>query len=92
MVEVYHGRVEGTEMTLNARSEHGTVRVEVLQDPNTRRAILGYDRMACVPFAGDEIRSPVRWKEKSFAELQGQEDIVFRFHLEAADLFAYEIR
>ena len=92
MVEVYHGRIEGSEMTINARSEHGAVRVEVLQDPQARRAILGYDRMASVPFKGDEIRSPVRWQNKTFAELQGQEDIVFRFHLEAADLFAYEVR
>ena len=91
MVEVHHGRIEGTKMTINARSEHGTVRVEVLQDPRAPKAILGYDRMACVPFTGDVIKSPVRWRNKSFADLQGQEDIVFRFHLEAADLFAYEI-
>lgn len=91
MVEVYHGRVDGSNMTINARSEHGTIRVEVLQGSRDPKVILGYDRMAYVPFTGDEVSSPVRWQNKSFAELRGQEDIVFRFHLEAADLFAYAI-
>ena len=91
MVEVFHGRVEGPEMTVNARSANGTVRVEALENALAPKPILGFDRASCVPFTGDEIRHPVRWKNKTFAELEGREDVVFRFQLEAADLFAYEV-
>jgi len=91
MVEVFHGRVEGPEMTINARSANGTVRVEALENALAPKPILGFDRASCVPFTGDEIRHPVQWKDKTFAELQGREDVVLRFHLEAADLFAYEV-
>ena len=91
MLEVYHGIVEGDEMTVNARAINGSVRIEVLQGSDSLDPVLGFDKGNCLPFVGDEIQGPVRWKNKSFKELKGKQDIVFRFHIESADLFAYEV-
>jgi len=91
MIEVYHGTVEGDEMTLNTNSINGSVRVEVLQGSDSLEPVLGFDKVSCLPFKGDEIHGFVRWNNKLFKELKGKQDIVFRFHLESADLFAYEV-
>ena len=91
MIEVYHGTVEGDEMTLNTNSINGSVRVEVLQGSDSLEPVLGFDKVNCLPFRGDEIHGFVRWNNKLFKELKGKQDIVFRFHLESADLFAYEV-
>ena len=91
MLEVYHGTVEGDELTVNARAINGSVSIEELQGSDSLEPVLGFDKEDCLPFVGDEIQGPVRWKNKSFKELKGKQDIVFRFHIESADLFAYEV-
>ena len=65
----------------------GAVRTEI-QDER-REAIPGYTLADSVPFRGDEVRGPMRWKSRNdVAELQGRK-VHVRFCIDMATVYAY---
>ena len=87
-VDVYHGKIAGKELYLNAKAR-GSIRVEVLQGLRNPEVIQGFERESCIPFKGDEIRYPVQWKKRKIAELVGKDNIILKFYLEDAELFSF---
>ncbi len=65
----------------------GTVRAELLDED--QKAIPGYTLDECLPFCGDEVRGPMRWKSRdNVAELQGDK-VHVRFCIDMATIYAY---
>ncbi len=64
----------------------GVLRIEVLDENNA--VIKGYGREDCVPFSGDSVDEPVRWKTKN-ALPEGSENIRLRFLLRNASLYSF---
>ena len=76
----------GKEIQINARrSRAGIVEVELRQKG---QPVKGFSFDDCLPFSGDEIWTPCRWKNGAdVAELQGKQ-IELRFRLRSATIFA----
>jgi hypothetical protein len=76
----------GKEIQINARtSRAGVVEFEVRRNG---QALKGFGFDDCVPFSGDEIWVPFRWKNGAdVAELRGKQ-IELRFRLRSAKIFA----
>jgi len=90
MVEVYHGKPEGRELVVNARAAaDGVVRVEAREASG--KVIPGFAAGDCGPIAGDGVRLAAGWGNKSWTDLPKSANIVLRFHLKKAEVFAYEI-
>ena len=47
--------------------------------------------MDCLGFSGDAVSGEIKWRHKSLAELPPDCEINFRFVLDDADFFAYEL-
>lgn len=84
---VRHGHRNGTRLLLNARALHGCVKAEILD--RAGRSIQGFSRDDAIPFEGDALDAEVRWRNRTFADLPGNEELSIRFHLDNADVFAY---
>lgn len=82
-------------------SGKGSVRVEVLQHPqlgyhaddffaskNYTNAFEGFSLDDCVPFSGDRIDAPIRWRDGDLKSLQGKR-VYLRFEITNADLFSF---
>jgi len=75
-------------ITINADASGGAVRVEILNEDGYR--LPGFTKDDAVPVAGDELRLPAVWKEKSLNELPpGRYKL--RLHLNNAEVFAVTI-
>ena len=78
-------RFTGRHLFVNVNAAGGALRVEVLD--RTGRAIAPYGTAQCVPIAEDSTRVRVAWGT-DLAPLAG-ETVRFRFHLSAAQLYAF---
>lgn len=86
---VDHGVPDGKHLLVNARAPLGSIKAQVLdadQDP-----IPGFGIEECIAFTGDDIHGEIIWAGKSLADLPRENTICFRFVLDYADLFAYEL-
>ncbi len=73
-------------LQVNYTGKGGELRVEVCDAEG--KVLPGYEREACEPLRGDELRAPVRWREKN--ELPaGTQPIRLRFLLKNAALYAF---
>ena len=77
------------ELTVNARTARGYVAAEVRDAED--RVIEGFSRDECIPFNGDSLRAPIRWKSKRPSDLPPDQPVILRFYVWEADLFAYEM-
>ena len=77
------------EIMLNAAAMDGRIEVEVLTADGYR--VRGFAREDAVPVTGDGLRLPVRWREKTLAELQPG-SYCLRVFLQNADLYAVTLR
>ena len=94
MAEFYHGPAAGTGLCANLRTHKaGTVRVEIREAQGKGSTpVPGFEAEACTPLRGDHVSAPVTWKTGNWADLAPKRNLVIRFHLDRANLFAYEIR
>jgi hypothetical protein len=75
----------GKEIQINARtSRSGSVEFELRRHA---KALDGFSFADCVPFRGDEIWAPCRWKKADVKQLQGK-SLELRFRLRSAKVFA----
>ena len=91
------GPVQGTELTINAYCPHGVVRVAIAEQivplhlsPRKGESLPGFSFDDCVPFTGDSVRAPVRFKNKSLADLPADKRLILRFEMCEAEVFGYE--
>ena len=75
-------------LTLNASAASGSVQVEVLNAGGYR--VRGFGREDAVPVTGDGLRLPVRWQNKTVADLPAG-SYCLRIYLQNADLYAATI-
>ena len=92
-VDVYHGMPEGESIVINARTNAGgQIRVEPrITAGKSSNPIDGFTRQQCSPIHGDSVRHPVSWNGKGWRDLRPDADLVLRFYLQNAEVFAYEI-
>jgi len=53
--------------------------------------IVGFTVRDSVPLHGDDVSLAVAWKAKRWTDLPRDSQVVLRFYLENAEIFAYEI-
>lgn len=73
------------ELTVNAAAAQGAVQVEVLNTDGYR--VRGFAREDAVPITGDGLRLPVRWRERTLADLPTG-SYCLRIFLQNADAYA----
>ncbi|MCS6852640.1 MAG: hypothetical protein NZ700_15905 [Gemmataceae bacterium] len=79
-------RWPGGKLWVNADAARGRLTVRV-STPH-RAVVPGFDHADCLPFQGDRVAAEIRWKQRSIAELKGQE-IRLEFFLQDADLYSF---
>ena len=73
---------------INAKvDEGGYLLAEILDEED--RVLDGFSRNDCVPFKGDSISHPLRWRSEQFSKSQIKGDKKIRFILSKGDLFSY---
>jgi hypothetical protein len=76
----------GTEIQMNARTQKaGRILVELREGG---KPVPGYTFADCVPFHGDEIWTPCRWREKEDVRALSGKAIEIAFRLSNAKIFA----
>jgi hypothetical protein len=79
---------KGGQILINARTAPGgMVEVELVQKD---KVMPGFSFAECVPFKGDAIWAPLKWKDKDLADLRGQK-VQMHFSLTKAKVFGYRI-
>ena len=83
---------DGGTIEINARTTRvGSVEVE-LWDYYSNRVIAGFSFAECIPFRGNELWAPLRWRGKGeLPELKGSR-IILRFRLSSAKIFGYRLQ
>ena len=80
----------GNKLSVNAAAAKGSVRVEV-QDVSGK-PLAGYGLADCKPLDGDGVSQPVRWRDHAAAPpATGDRPLRFRFQLQAADLYGFQV-
>lgn len=79
--------LQGEELRVNARSDYGSLRVELLDAD--RRALPGFGAEDCQPVVADGVSLPVRWGECGQGRRLPEQPVHLRFHLANARLYAY---
>ena len=79
--------IDGGQLVLNAKSDYGEIRVELLDDEE--QPLAGYSLEDCVPVTADGTDLPVQWKDHS--DLSGAlgQTVRLRFQLKNARLYSY---
>ena len=91
----------GGPIEINARTKKaGSVEVELWASKSEEmreflgvpiKAIPGYTFDECIPFRGDELWTPLQWKDKeNLSQLKGQK-VHLRFRLAGAKIFGYRV-
>ena len=79
--------IDGDRLLLNAKSDYGEIRVEVLDLED--RTLPGYSLDECIPVAGDGTELQVRWKEHPDLAGATGRTVRLRFQLKNARLYSY---
>ena len=82
-------RCEGGPLTINAAARGGMVGVAVLDESGIQYR--GYSRQECALFDGDSTSHRVTWRENSSLEELKGKDIMFKFYLRNASLYAFAV-
>lgn len=80
--------LEKPTVTINAKTgQDGVVLAEILDRDNN--VLKGFSRNKCIPFKGDAVAHPMRWRTDAFTPDQRKGDKKFRFILKNANLYSY---
>jgi hypothetical protein len=83
--------ISGNSLLLNVMTQRaGKIQVEVAQGKNPQ-AVAGRTFADCDPISGDHPKRRVTWGGQSQITPNGVKRVVFRFRMEQAKLFAFEI-
>jgi len=83
------GTFEGSQIEINARTpRHGQVEV-ALEEPYGRgtKSLPGFTFADCIPFSGDAVWEPLKWKGSSSLEALHGKELILHFRLTTAKLF-----
>ena len=75
-------------ITLNADAKDGCVQVEILNADGYR--VRGFAREDATPITGDGLRLPVRWQDRTLADLPSG-TYCLRLYLQNAGLYAMSV-
>jgi hypothetical protein len=81
-------RFQARELTINAAATGGAVAVEILTESG--QPIEGFRRDDCDLFSGDSVRAVVRWRGNADVSRLRGEPLRLRFHLNHAQLYAFQ--
>ena len=92
------GPRQGDELTINARTRHnGVVRVAIAEQSvplhvslRKGESLPGFSFDDCIPFAGDAVRAPVRFRQARIADLPRDKFLILRFEIDGGEVFGYE--
>jgi hypothetical protein len=91
------GTRQGAELLINAECLKGQVCVAIAQQSSPyhceRRkdeSLPGFSFDDCVPFTGDAVRAPVRFRSASVAGIPADMRLILRFEVGAGEVFGYE--
>jgi hypothetical protein len=91
------GTRQGSTLAINARCPQGYVRVAIAEqrahahvEPRKSEALPGFGFDDCIPITGDGVNLPVRFRDKSVAEIPANLPLVLRFEVMTGEVFAYE--
>ncbi|MHB0935796.1 MAG: hypothetical protein ACYDCO_01240 [Armatimonadota bacterium] len=96
--DVEIGPKQGKDFTLNAITRNrGSVRVAFAEavnplhlSPRKTDSLPGFSFDDCILFQGDEVRAPVRFAQKTVADLPEGVNLILRVQVDAAEVFGYE--
>jgi len=95
--DVEVGPAQGSGLTINAYCPKGSVRVAIAEQCNPchleRRkseSLPGFSFEDCIPFTGDSVRAPVRFRNASLASLPAGVRLILRFEVCSGEVFGYE--
>ena len=91
------GLRRGDDLFINAACPNGSVRVAIAKktdafhgSPRKSDHLPGFSFDDCVPFTGDAVRAPVRFRRASVAKIPADKHLCLRFELNRAEIFGYE--
>lgn len=95
--DVEVGPRQGDELTINAYAPKGSVRVAIAEqrsryhvEPRKHDNLPGFSFEDCIPFTGDAVRAPVRFRNAKIADIPKDRPLIMRFELMAGEVFGYE--
>jgi hypothetical protein len=95
--DVEIGPKQGDELTINAYCPNGAIRVAIAEQstpyhvqPRKGESLPGFSFDDCVPFTGDSVNAPVRFRKTRIADLPKDKYLILRFEISAGEVFGYE--
>lgn len=79
----------GDELFVNARCPEGSIRVALSEHGKTE-PLPGFSLDDCIPFTGDSVRAPIRFRKRSVAQIQAAMGLCLRFEVTRGEIFGYE--
>jgi hypothetical protein len=79
----------GDELFINADCPTGAVRVELAPYPEAA-ALPGFGFDDCVPFSGDSVQAPVRFKKTAVSQIPPDMGLTVRFEISRGDIYGYD--
>ena len=80
---------EHPQLFINACCPHGAIRV-ALGERGKQDNLPGFSFEDCVPVAGDSVRVPVRFRNRSMADIPPGKAFSLRFEISRGEIFGYE--
>jgi len=91
------GPVQGNALTINAYCPNGSVRVAIAEqrnplhlEPRKGESLPGFSFDDCVPFTGDSVKAPMRFRKAQIADLPKDRRLILRFEITSGEVFGYE--
>jgi hypothetical protein len=95
--DVEIGPAQGDELTIDASCPNGSVRMAIAEQsvplhvaPRKGDSLPGFSFDDCIPFSGDFIRAPVRFRKSKFSDLPKDKFLILRFEVTSGEVFGYE--
>ena len=96
--DVEIGPVQGKELRINAVTRgDGVIKVAIAEQsiplhlcPRKSEFLPGFSFEDCVPFVGDSVGEPIRFKKKTIADLPVGKSFILRFEINRGEVFGYE--
>ncbi|MBI4025794.1 MAG: hypothetical protein HY360_12490 [Verrucomicrobia bacterium] len=74
---------------VNARCPEGAIRVALFEQGKSE-PLSGFSLDDCVPFTGDSVRAPIRFRKASIARIPANMGLFLRFEITRGEIFGYE--
>jgi hypothetical protein len=96
--DVEVGPRQGRNLTVNARTgRQGVIRVAIAEqrspfhlEPRKTDHLPGFGFDDCLPFSGDEVSAPARFRSTQVSGLPPDKFLILRFEVEGGEVFGYE--